>query len=149
MRARGPAGDLQGGGKGDDVASGVWNLKGGRHEGGGMRYVHLRDYLQKVSVAWLPDIVVYEEARGHKGTDAAQIYGGIVAIITGCCEQWELPYEGIPVGTIKKFATGKGNANKAAMILAAQARWPDANILDDNEADARWIWAYAETQHGM
>ena len=137
-------------GQGSVVASGVWNLKGGRHEGGGMRYVHLLYHLRNVcAVAYQPDIIVYEEVRGHKGTDAAQIYGGIIATITAFCEEQHIPYEGIPVGTIKKYATGKGNASKQMMVEAAQARWPDANIIDDNEADARWLWAYAETIHGV
>jgi len=129
--------------------SGVWNLKGGRHEGGGMRYVHLLRYLNELEDhTGLIEIVVYEEVRGHKGADAAQIYGGIIATLTAWCEQSNIPYEGIPVGTIKKFATGKGNASKKMMVEAAQAKWPDANITDDNEGDARWLWAYAETQHG-
>ena len=31
-------------------------------------------------------------------------------------------YQGVPVGTIKRHATGKGNAAKQAMITAARAR---------------------------
>ena len=33
----------------------------------------------------------------------------------------------------------KGNANKAAMAEAAETRWADRVIRDDNEADALWI----------
>ncbi len=40
----------------------------------------------------------------------------------------------MPVGTIKKHATGKGNAGKEDMIASAQAR--GHNPTDDNEADA-------------
>jgi len=46
----------------------------------------------------------------------------------------------VPVGTIKKHATGRGNANKLMMITAMQAL--GHNPVDDNEADAlallRW-----------
>lgn len=38
------------------------------------------------------------------------------------------------MGTIKKYATGKGNASKDQMIAAIQAR--DHTPADDNEADA-------------
>ena len=45
------------------------------------------------------------------------------------------------VGAIKKFATGKGNADKETMVLAARRRWPvwKREKYDHNEADARWI----------
>lgn len=125
---------------GQIVASGVWNLKGGRFEGGGMRFVHFKNYLNSVCSAYRPfDMVVFEEVRRHMGVDAAHVYGGIVAVLTSWCEVEKIPYTAIPVGTIKKLATGKGNANKEAMIAAAQAKWPGHVFEDDNEADARFI----------
>ena len=33
-----------------------------------------------------------------------------------------MPYKGVPVGTIKRHAAGKGNADKAAMVAAVRAR---------------------------
>jgi len=54
----------------------------------------------------------------------------------------------VPVGTIKRFATGKGNANKAAMMEAARKR--GFSPTDDNEADAIAILLWAvETRGGM
>lgn len=125
--------------------SGVWDLSVGRHEGGGMRFVKLRNYLKKISEG--VELVVYEEVRGHKGVDAAQVYGGIVAILQEHCEEADIPYQGVPVGTIKKFATGKGNSNKEVMLAAARARWPEANILDDNRADALFLLAWAKQEY--
>jgi Holliday junction resolvasome RuvABC endonuclease subunit len=59
-----------------------------------------------------------------------------------------VPYQGVPVGTIKKHATGKGNANKAAMIAATKAK--GFNPADDNEADAIAILLWAiETRGGV
>ena len=45
------------------------------------------------------------------------------------------------VGTIKRFATGKGNADKAKMVAAIEAR--GFRPADDNEADAiaLLLWA--------
>ena len=127
--------------------SGVWDLSVGRHEGGGMRFVKLRHFLQMETITEF-GLVVYEEVRGHKGVDAAQVYGGIVAIITEMCELQNIPYQGVPVGTIKKFATGKGNSNKEVMLATARAKWPEIDIKDDNQADALWLWAWAKNEYG-
>ena len=56
------------------------------------------------------------------------------------------PYEGVPVGTIKRFATGKGNADKAAIIAAMKAR--GFNPADDNEADALALLLWATSAQG-
>jgi len=85
--------------------------------------------------------VVGEHRRAFAGTDAAHIYGGFLGMLTAWSEEHDVPYEGVPVGTIKRYATGKGNANKAAMIAAIQAR--GFRPADDNEADAiaLLLWA--------
>ena len=48
--------------------------------------------------------------------------------------QRQLNLKGVPVGTIKRHTTGKGNAPKEAMIAAARGR--GFSPADDNEADA-------------
>ena len=71
-----------------------------------------------------------------------------MASLTSWAELRGIPYEGVPVGTIKRHATGKGNANKAAMIAAAKAR--GFSPADDNEADAIAILHWAiETRGGV
>lgn len=45
---------------------------------------------------------------------------------------------------VKQHATGKGNADKAAMIAAAETRW-HPRTFTDNEADAAWIADYGRT----
>lgn len=122
----------------ETVDSGTWSLKGSRYEGGGMRFVRLRSLLSELLQNVKPEVLAFEEVRGHKGVDAAHVYGGIVAVLTEECERRGIPYGGVPVATAKKYATGKGNANKEAMTRAAAAKWPGWTG-DDNEADARWI----------
>ena len=118
---------------------GVWNLKGSRFEGAGMRFLRLeRMFTTALSLA-SPDVVVLEEVRRHKGTDAAHIYGGIIAVIAKECEKRDIPYFAIPVGTIKKNATGRGNASKDDMMDAAHEMWPDDVIVSEDACDARWI----------
>lgn len=123
--------------------SGVWNLAPRRFEGSGMRFVTFRQHLRKVLEG--VELVYFEEVRKHMGVDAAHVYGGLMAVLTEECETRKIPYQGIPVGTIKRAATGKGNADKAAMIAAAKAKWPEVQILDDNHADALHILDYART----
>jgi hypothetical protein len=78
--------------------------------------------------------VVFEEVYNHAGVYAAHAYGGFVAILTGVCEALKIPYRGFGVKTIKKFATGNGNASKQDVINAVQTR--GYRPTDDNEADA-------------
>jgi len=80
------------------------------------------------------DLIVFEEVRAHKGTIAAHIYGGFLAHLSAWCEFREIPYQGVPVATIKRHATGKGNADKLAVIAAV--RRLGFTPADDNEADA-------------
>jgi Holliday junction resolvasome RuvABC endonuclease subunit len=126
------------------VISGVWDLQGDRFEGGGMRFLRFSQYLTKVHTALHGDLplIVFEEVRAHAGTDAAHIYGGFMATLTAWCEAHNIPYRGVPVGTIKKHATGKGNANKTEMVNAAikQFKCP---VITHDEADARWLLDYA------
>lgn len=116
------------------LVSGTFNLKPGRYDGGGMRFVKFRARLDEIRQAYGLTHVYFEEVRRHAGTDAAHVYGGFLAVLTSWCEEHEIPYEGLPVGEIKKFWTGNGNANKALMIAKCEERgfYP----ADDNEADA-------------
>ena len=110
-------------GRDGGITSGTMTFKPSRFEGGGMRYLRFRRWLDEVAaLAGCLARVVFEEVRAHAGTDAAHIYGGFLGQLTAWCEERGVPYEGVPVGTIKRFATGKGNADKAAMVAAMQAR---------------------------
>lgn len=124
------------------IASGTASFKTGRFEGGGMRYLRFSKWLDELAWTSAPiGLVSFEEVRRHAGTDAAHVYGGLMATLTSWCEFRGIPYQGVPVGTVKKHATGKGNANKDAMIAAAVAR--GFNPADDNEADALAILDWA------
>ena len=124
------------------LASGVANFKPGRFEGGGMRFVKFRIWLNEFRVAYPIERIAFEEVRRHAGTDAAHVYGGLMATLTSWCEENAIPYEGIPVGEIKRAFTGKGNASKQAMEREAVRR--GFAPVDDNEADAIAIWFTVE-----
>lgn len=134
--------------RGSSIISGHESYKARRFEGGGMRFLNFSRWLDRLlaqlgSIEWL----TFEEVRGHKGTDAAHIYGGLLAVLTSWCEANKIPYQGVPVGEIKKHATGKGNAGKEAVIKAMQAKGHAPT--DDNEADALaimyWMIDHAPT----
>lgn len=134
------------------LASGSVSMRPSRYDGGGMRYLRFREWLRHIYGEMTPiDVVYYEEVRRHMGVDAAHVYGGLLAVLTSWCEERAVPYQGVPVGTIKKHATGKGNASKAEMIAAARKYAPHASIdMDDNEADAICILHWAiETGGGV
>ena len=125
------------------VISGTADFRPGRFEGGGMRYLRFRRFLTelKSSVDGI-DESVFEEVRRHRGVDAAHAYGGFMATLTAWCEHHETPYRSVPVGTIKRHCTGKGNANKDAMVAAIKALGFD--VVDHNQADAIAVLLWAE-----
>lgn len=135
------------------ITSGVREFKADRFEGGGMRYLKFKNWLSTIKdMLKGVDLVMFEEVRNHsspgKGggrsfnVDAAHAYGGFMASLTAWCEAEKIPYQGVPVGTIKKHATGKGNVGKEQMIAAMRKKGhPD--LKDDNEADALAILYYA------
>lgn len=125
-----------------DISSGTEGFKPQRFEGGGMRYLRFKRWLTELKqVADGLDAVFFEEVRRHAGVDAAHAYGGFMAHLTAWCEHHQIPYQGVPVGTIKKHATGKGNASKDEMVAAARLRGHAP--ADDNEADALAILHWA------
>lgn len=127
------------------IISGSETFKPGRFEGGGMRFLRFKRWLTEIKQSTDGvDAVYFEEVRRHAGVDAAHAYGGFMAHLTAWCEHHQIPYQGVPVGTIKKHATGKGNAGKEDMVAAMRAR--GFQPVDDNEADALalLVWAMAQ-----
>ena len=103
------------------ITSGTVSFKPGRFDGGGMRYLRFTNWLTEIDRLSGPIATIwFEEVRNHKGVDASHVYGGLMATLTAWAELRGVPYQGVPVGTIKRHATGKGNADKAAMIAAAR-----------------------------
>lgn len=131
------------------ITSGTVCFRPRRFDGGGMRYLRFINWLTEIDRLSGPIGAIYfEEVRSHAGTDAAHTFGGLMATLTSWGELQGVPYAGVPVGTIKRHWTGKGNAPKAAMIAAARVR--GFAPVDDNEADALAILFWAlETRGGV
>ncbi len=130
------------------VNSGVMDLapaSSRKHEGAGLRYMRFREKLSVLlSEANAVSVAVFESVRRHLGVDAAHVYGGLLATLTSECERRNIPYEGIGVQEIKRYATGKGNAGKEEVIAAVRVMGYDP--IDDNEADAIALLYYKINQ---
>lgn len=119
--------------------SGTWCFKPRRGDGAGVRFLRFQAKLDEFHKMYPLTRLVYELPAGHYKSGAADdVIKGLVAHTQSWCEKNEVPCEGVSPKEIKKFATGKGNANKDAMLNAAWAKWGKFTE-DDNEADARWI----------
>ena len=119
----------------DSVDSGTWDLTPRKHESAGMRYVRLLRHLDALNDGSI-ETIVYELVSRHAGTTAAHVYGAIIGHLQSWAAMHGVAMAAYSVTAVKKHATGKGNANKAAMITAAREQWPSQTVLDDNQADA-------------
>lgn len=77
---------------------------------------------------------------------------GITGMVQGVVRDMLLE-EGIPYGdlgpsALKKYATGRGNASKTEMALAAMKR-AGHEFSNDNECDAWWLWVAANDHLGQ
>ena len=76
--------------------------------------------------------------------DRAQLWGGVYSKLRS--SGWRIPVAVVNVATLKAWATGKGNADKAMMLHAARREWP--GVLNDDEADAGWLAAMGAAKLG-
>lgn len=93
-----------------------------------------------------PDLVVFEDVEFSSYTKQTQLWSSLRSVV------WlvfpKAQYECVPVGTLKKFATGAGNATKEMMMKAfyrprIPVMFSRRGPLDDNGIDAAWIWLWA------
>lgn len=114
---------------------GTWNLGvKARH---GLRFQRLAQHIGPKQ----PEVICFENTI-VRGANAAIFLAGLRGILLKWCEDNEIPPAvGVPIGTVKKHATGNGRASKDDMVAAAVARgWtPDS----DDAADALWVLDYA------
>jgi hypothetical protein len=127
------------------VASGVENFKKRAGESRGMLFIRFEAWLTEIVSITQPDLVVYE--RPHtRGRAANEVLNGLLAFVVKICEEHGINYTDCPSTTLKKHATGRGNASKSDMMDAYEAKWRRPPI-DDNESDARWLHDWATNQY--
>jgi Holliday junction resolvasome RuvABC endonuclease subunit len=124
---------------------GVWDLTPKRDESAGMRLIRFRAKLREVIDLESIDLVVFERPGGrHVG--AVIVQSELQGQVKVVCEDLHIEYRGYSSQEIKKFATGKGNSGKPAMIAAAQAKLGYTGS-NDNEADALWLLELAKSEY--
>ena len=65
------------------ITTGTASFRPGRYDGGGMRYLRFTNWLTELDRLSGPiSAIWFEEVRRHAGTDAAHVYGGLMASLT-------------------------------------------------------------------
>jgi Holliday junction resolvasome RuvABC endonuclease subunit len=116
------------------TASGVWDFTLKRGESYGMKLIRFKSKVRETIDLEGIEIVSYERVAGlHK---AAIISASeMVGVLHALCIEKGVEITAYSAGEIKKFATGKGNANKAQMVQAAKEKYGYIGDSDD-ESDA-------------
>jgi Holliday junction resolvasome RuvABC endonuclease subunit len=84
------------------------------------------------------DLVVIEDLPTH--AHGAGITGMVHGAVRCALISRGVPYLLVPPATLKKYATGKGNAPKPDMRMALYKR-TGIDVSDDNQVDAWWLRA--------
>ena len=126
------------------IESGVQTFDKRRGESNGVLFLRARKWLSEFGHPTPPDLVAYEQAH-FRGGAATEICVGLQTRAQEIAAEWGVESAPVPTGTLKKWATGVGGADKAAMIAWAAkviGRQPE----DDNEADAIAVGLWATAQ---
>lgn len=121
----------------------VWG-KNRQTRRGDPRICRLRNYIQELEQ---PDIIVFEDVQFSSTTMQTQLWSSLRAVVwMFSCAECKTIIEAVPVGTLKKFATGNGGADKDAMKAALTRRLvqPINPAWDDNTIDAYWLYLWAQ-----
>jgi Holliday junction resolvasome RuvABC endonuclease subunit len=117
------------------------------------RIVAIRDAVLRVCDKPSTLVVVEGFAMGTGRQSGSYEIGGLGWVIRVALHEHGVPYVEIPPATLKKFATGKGNAGKPDMLASAiRAGYDGPN--DDNAIDAWWLrqlgeYANADESHPL
>lgn len=114
----------------NDAVVGVVKVK----SRGEQRLVEIRNAV--VDLAVYSDVVVLEGYAFARPNQAHQL-GELGGVVRAALWERRIPFVEVPPSVLKKYATGKGNADKGA-VLAAAIRRLGFEGDDDNAADA-WV----------
>lgn len=104
-------------------------------------YIYLEELLSINQI----EVIAYEEAKFQQGM-AIAYYHGFAAVVQVIGDLWGVPVVPIPVGTIKKHVTGKGNADKEEVMVACLSK--GYTFDDNNSADAIAVTLTYKELHG-
>jgi Holliday junction resolvasome RuvABC endonuclease subunit len=84
------------------------------------------------------DLVVIEDVVVR--SPAAAVIGMVHGAVRAALLEWGISYAVVAPASLKKFATGRGNAGKPEMAVALFKR-VGLELADDNQVDAWWLRA--------
>jgi len=115
---------------------------------GGNKWASFRAWLSMLIGKQGIEIVYFEDVKAHGPGQvlAAHAYGGFLAMAQMVCHQHNIRMVGVGVSTVKKAWTGKGNANKEAMIATAREKGFRLGKAEHDTADALAILSFAVKQ---
>lgn len=104
---------------------------------GAPRLIDIRNAI--IQAVWGSDLVCVEGfAMGVSRQAGTFEIGGLGWVCRVAMHELRIAYIDVPPATLKKFATGKGNAGKPDMLAAAiRSGYEGPN--DDNAVDAWWL----------
>lgn len=123
--------------------SGVQRFDLRRGESPGMRFLRFRAWLAEICRLIEPEVIAYEQPH-HRGGAATEVAYGFLTEVKTMSAAKGIELMPVHSSTLKKWATGKGNAGKGEMVFEAKRR--GYNPQDDNEADACLIYEYAQEE---
>lgn len=122
----------------------TWLVKSTGHRGDTLairstRLSHLRTAV--LEQAQGADLVVVEgPSHGQARQGGQHDRAGLWWHVVGALLDTGTPVAEVPPATLKRYATGKGNAGKGAVIEATTRRYPQVlTDGDDNRCDALWL----------
>lgn len=96
-----------------------------------------------------PDAAGLEGLAYSAGNSSAWVLAWVFGRVIELCETYDVPLTIVATSARAKYATGKGNADKDTVTLAAAKQFPEAEITNNNEADAIIVGAVVCHQLGV
>ncbi len=131
-----------------NIHSGVQENREKTNESAGMKYLRFDAWLIEMNNIGNFDVIYYEKPHGLKGQSVESMNGFITGIHRFIAKYDHIEYRAVSPSTIKKWATGKGNADKDA-VKEYFRKETGKEPVDDNEADAYALLRYAMYDLGV
>lgn len=110
----------------------VYDPDGGDHR---LWVIHI-DVTMALTGHTPPRLVIMEDLPTHgKGAGKTGMAQGVIRL---ALQQQQVPYLTVTAATLKKFATGRGNAPKPDLRMELYKR-AELDLADDNQVDAWWL----------
>lgn len=122
--------------------SGTWNFTESMRRNSNKQHAAFRNTLIEFITENNIKVIVAEDVSVNNHFTDARKLSEFRGILMEICDTLDLPEPTfINPKTVKKWATGNGNATKDMMMKFCKLRWKTTPV-DDNEADATHIFFY-------